>query len=454
MFRHSIILRDVGGVLKYLSFVFLIPPLIAIFYNETLIFFLFVLIFGSVYLIGSFLNSYFKSLEEIKLSESMATVALVWLLAAFFSSLPFLFFGSNFLDAFFESMSAWTTTGLSVIDIEAMPMSLLFWRSLMQWVGGLGIVVVALVGLFRTSGSLYLAESRDEQIKPNIFNTVKTMWWIYVGYTLLGIIALKIAGMNLFDAVNHSFTAIATGGMSTHANGVAEFNSLSIEIILMFLMVLGAVSFLTHFLILKGKRFYKDIQLTWLIGLIVIFSILLLFKVDLRSSVFHVISALTGTGFNIVNLNSWPEVSKYLLVILMIVGGSAGSTAGGLKLIRLATFLKSIWWRIKKIVRPHLVTVQEVGQVKFSEGDVLAILRFIGLFFLILVISSIVLMLNGHSLMDALFQTSTAMGSVGLSTVDTFNSLDKIVLVVVMWLGRLEIWPVLMLFYVIFKIKK
>lgn len=452
--RTKVIFRDLGAILKYLSFVFLAPAVVSVIYGEDLSLFIFAGLFVVIFLLSRALGKFFHSDEETKLQESMVTVALIWLTAAIFSSLPFLFFGESFLDALFEAMSAWTTTGLSAVNVASLPQSLLFWRSIMQWVGGLGIIALALGGIFRTSSSLYFGEAHEERIRPNIFNTIKTMWWVYAVYTLLGILGLKLAGLNFFEAVNHAMTAMSTGGMSTRAGGIAEFNLPVVEIVLMVLMVLGAVSFLTHYRLFKGKKFFKDPQLISLLVLIFIFSGLLLFSTGARAAVFQVVTALTGTGFSTVPLASWSQAPVFLLIVLMIIGGSAGSTAGGLKLIRVLVFFKLIFGKLKKLIKPHLILPQRVGRINFSNQEISNIVTFIGIYFLIFTISIFLLMLTGYSSFEAIFQAASAFGSVGLTVVDNFGTIPKVIMIFDMWVGRLEIWAVLVLLYSIWPFKR
>ncbi len=444
--RSKVIWRDVGAILKFLSFIFLLPIIVALIYNEWLPILLFLLGFVLVFLVGHILTKIFVSSEVSNLAESMVAAALVWLLASFLAGLPFLFFKINLLDAVFESMSAWTTTGLSVINVQELPFTLLFWRSVMQWIGGVGIIVLALIGIFRTGGSLYLAEARGEQLRPNIYNTVKSIWWIYVFFTALGVLALKLAGLSLFDAINHAMPAIATSGMSSRVGGVAEFNSLAVEIILMVIMFLGAISFLTHYRLFKEKKFY-DVQTLFLLIIIGFATYFLFFQFNWRPALFQVVSGATTSGFSTVSLTQWPEWTKLVLILVMLIGGSTGSTAGGLKLFRALVFLKLIFWHLKKIFRPHLVIPQKVGHDILSSEDVDTIIKFIGLYILILVGSSFILILNGYPMIDAFFQTTAAQSNAGLATVASFGTLDKIVLFFNMWVGRLEVWPVLVLFF-------
>ncbi|MEE9323270.1 MAG: TrkH family potassium uptake protein [Candidatus Aenigmarchaeota archaeon] len=441
----KVIFKSVGTCFKYASFVFLVPIIVAVIYSEYFAIPYFFICFLISITLGFILEKGFYTERETRFDEGMVIVAMIWLVMTLISSIPFVFVsGTPFIDALFESMSAWTTTGFSLLNLESVPQSILFWRSFGQWVGGIGIVILALSGLFKTGNTLYIIEGH-ERIRPNVMNAVKTIWWIYIFYTILGISLLFIAGMPLFDSINHGMTGISTGGMGTHAESIGFYNSQAIEMVMMFIMLMGAISFFMHYQLIAGKRkkFFKNIQTITLILLIILATLLLLPFNSLRESIFHAVSAITCSGFGIQNLIVWSDYSKSLLVILMIFGGAAGSTVGGLKLSRVLIFFKSMYDNVRKIMRPRLVFPRRIANLAYTEDELQAIFKFIGIYLLFLIIGSFILMSQGHPAVNSLFQVASAQGNVGLSVIPDLNIISKITLIFNMWIGRLEIWAVL-----------
>lgn len=445
-------LRDLGTLLKFISAALMVPLLAAVYFAEWRAAAIFmgecILVWG----IGTSLAAKFKTLPEARLHESMVTVALTWMIAALVGGLPFGFFGYSGIDSIFEGMSAWTTTGLSVVDVGTLPRSLLLWRSLMQWIGGLGIVVFALRGVFRTASSLYAAEARDEKLRPSLLGSARMMWSIYAGYTAAGAAGLMVAGMSGFEAINHAMTALATGGMSTRAGGIAEFASPGIELVLMALMMVGATPFLTHYTLWR-RMVPRDPQLWSLVGLAVVGSVLTLTHLPARHAAFQVISALTGTGFNSLTVDSLPAVPLVWLVMLMVIGGSAGSTSGGLKLIRVLASIKSVWWHVRQLAQPHLVLVRKVGNVTLTNRELSAIVLFIVMYLVSLAAAALGLMLSGYSARNGLFLAASALGNVGLTTAEISGVPAKTLVVLAMWIGRLEFWAALVLIYNVISLK-
>ncbi len=451
---YLIIIRDFLKLLKWISFLFLPPLVVALIFREE-VFWIFMVEFLSILALGKFTENLIKVEKDTKFKHAFILVGLIWLFVAGLASLPFLFLGVGFVDAFFESVSALTTTGFTIfLNLDNLPYSILFWRSFMQWIGGIGIVVAVLGGAFRIGGlAFYIAEGREEKIKPNIINTVKIIWKIYIFYTLLGILMLYLFGMPLFDSVNHAMTAIATGGMSVR--DISQY-SFGIHLTLMVLMLLGATSFYTHYLLFSRKfgEALKDIQLHFLIFLILFSFFILAFKSSAYfENLFHVISAITCTGFGLSPLSALDDFSKQVLIGLMVIGGAAGSTAGGIKIIRLIVILKSIKLQLKKILTPNLVEYPKIyGKIIEDEASK-NIFLFVLAYLLLLGFGSMVLTFIGYPLIDALFEVASAQGNVGLSVgiAEKLPSLGKIILIINMLLGRLEIWAMLVLGSLIFR---
>ncbi|RLF36757.1 MAG: hypothetical protein DRN03_03300 [Thermoplasmata archaeon] len=435
-----------------------------------------------VYLcLGAFLYLLCRKAGETKLRHAMSTAALGWLIVSLIGAIPFLFMsesgigiGMDLLSAIFESVSGWTGTGLTMVVHENnLPHSLQFWRTLIQWIGGVGVIVLTIAILARPgTGSfvLYRSEAREQKIKPSVISTVRTIWKIYIIYTIAGVVALAIlgkltdGGMGIWEAVNHAMTAIATGGFSVTDNSMASYN-LATQITIMFLMVLGAIAFVAHYDLLNGKvkKFFSDAQTRALLILIFVGSAILIL-VNLKSleaaciaekSFFQFISAITCTGFSTADISQWNELSKTLLSLAMITGGAAGSTAGGIKLFRFILLLKGTGWRIiKSLSSPYRVIVYRFGKKSISVEEAFeivnesAIITFMWLILLFVGTFVISYTLPERTITDVFFEVCSAQGNVGLTcgiTNPSMPDLAKIMLILNMWIGRLEIIPVLVL---------
>jgi len=456
-----IILEQLGLIMIGIGVVTLTPIIVALIYNEAN-YTSFLIPSGFSILIGyAFRRSFKNKAGRIGLKHGMMIAAIAWLWAALIGSLILMQITHiSFLNAYFESMSAWTGSGLSIFpNVEILPNSVLFLRSIEQWIGGLGVIVVVLGILIRpgtAAARLYKSEAREEKIKPSILGTMKIIWWIYLGYTLLGIVLYVLAGMSLFDAINNTFTNLSTGGMSVKNNNIGAYGSNLITIITIILMTLGGISFVVHYRALKGKLkdVIRDIQLQAMFIIILVFSILLLVYAKFTSldSIFYVVSALTCTGSNtqpVSVMAAWADYPKVILTVLMVIGAAAGSTSGALKLIRVITLFKGVYWEILKVIAPEgsviprKISGKPVSDVEIREAGSYT---FIYLFFIF--ISWLVFMQYGYGGIDSLFEVASAQGNVGLSTGITSPTMPKIpqaFLIFNMWIGRIEIIPVLVL---------
>ncbi len=476
--KMKTVLKTLGSILAMLGVIMLSLLAVAYVFGEfnviiPLVFTAFVsLAFGLA------LRYSFKYAKEPELKHAMVCAALTWMVVPAFSSLLFIMIEDmSPLDSFFEAMSGWTGTGLTMI---AHPSSLThttqFWRSLMQWVGGVGVIVLMLSILARPGTgafSLYKAEAREERIKPSIISTVRMTWWIYLILTSFGILLFFLAGMKPWEAINHAMTAIGTGGFTVTDKSMAYYNNFLIELAIIPIMVLGAIPFLVHYRVLKGnlKALFKDTQCR---AFVVILFILLvsLFAANyslygdvlgcLRFSSFQLISGLTCTGFQTTSVQGWPATGLIIMCMSMIIGGGAGSTAGGVKLIRAVIAYKWIGWSLRRNFLPpraiisvrlgnRLLEKEEIVKIA-SESSLIIILWLLFLFAGICVLSSVVY--SQFQLGDVIFEVASAQGNVGLSTGITnagMSCVGKIMLILNMWIGRLEIIPVLMLFRVLVK---
>ncbi|RZN50516.1 TrkH family potassium uptake protein [archaeon] len=462
----KLILKDLGSILQGIGIVTMLPILLCYFYrSETDLIPYFVIPGLIAFFIGWMLSRIVVELH-LQIRHAMMISSLAWLSAALVGSFPLYYLSDlTFFDAYFEAMSAWTGTGLTMftnpLSVEGLPHILLFFRSLQQWAGGIGVVLVAMVVLIRpgvSAARLYISEARAEKIKPTFLGTVRVIWKIYVLYTIIGIVLFTLVGMPFFEAVNHCFTGLGTGGMSTKDSSIAFFDSFKVELVAIFLMTMGAINFTIHYkAFFKGKlrALIKDVQVQALFvitGFILAVLVLDLSQVyypfeAARKGLFQVFSAITCCGFSTDVLANWSETSKLLIILLMICGGGAGSTAGALKLIRIVVVFKTLSTQIRRALLPRGAVVSiKVGETVFKDKDVMEALLFSLVYILFLLAGSFILMWLGNGSMNAFFEMASAQGNVGLSVGITSVTLDpvgKAVLILGMWMGRLEIIPTL-----------
>lgn len=484
----KIILRDLGGILIIVGCITLFALSVPLIFGEYGA--IKPLILTALFYFGFGLPLYFglKESGETNLRYAMITAAFGWLVISIIGAIPFMYMseyginvGMDPLSAIFESFAGWTGTGLTmVIHENKLPHTLQFWRTLIQWVGGVGVIVLTLAILARPgTGSfvLYKSEGREQKIHPSIISTVRSIWWIYLFYTAIGIAVLFVVkiftehGYSIADAlwesINHCMTGLSTGGFSVTDDSIASYSVYS-QIVIIFLMIFGAIAFVAHYDLLGGKvrKFFSDPQTKALLLLIVLGVFLLVIfnhpvaPGDIGKYVFQFVSAITCTGFSTANLSTWSETSKLILSFAMIIGGAAGSTAGGIKLFRMVLLAKGVEWRLRKALStPKRVLVYRLGDKSLSaesafelvnEAAIISFLWFILLFIGILVISYSV---PNRPLGDIIFEVCSAQGNVGLSvgiTSPTMPPLAKIMLILNMWIGRLEIIPIIVMVRSIF----
>ncbi len=455
-----LIANPLGIIMQGIGAVIFLPIIIALIYSDPL--FIEFLVIGLFSIgLGSILRRLPSNYNQLKLKHGMIIAAIAWLWAALMGSFCLMWATNiDFLNAYFECMSAWSGTGLTIYtDVEILPKSILFLRSLMQWVGGLGVVIVVIGILIRpgtAAARLYKSEAREEKIKPSITGTVKIIWWIYLLYTVIGIFLFVIVGMNLFDAINTTFTSICTGGMSIKNNNLGSYNSTPIYIVTMIVMILGGTSFLVHYKALKGNIMdvFHDIQFQAMILIISVFSVLLIVisKFTTIDSFFFVISALSTTGANIQptsTMINWPDFAKIIIMGLMVIGMSAGSTSGAVKLIRVVTLFKGTYWEIKRILSPQgSVIPRRISGKPVEDAEIREAGSFIFIYIIFIFISWLVLVQYGYDGFNSLFEVISAQGNNGLSmgiTSANMPDLAQIFLIFNMWIGRIEIIPALVL---------
>jgi trk system potassium uptake protein TrkH len=392
-----------------------------------------------------------KKGERLDRRGAFILTALGWLLVAFIGELPYVLAHDALLDGYFEAMSGFTTTGMSVFTPSELPRTLILWRSLTEWIGGIGIILVLLVILApaNVASKLYIAEARTDRIEPNIVETAHRIFYIYLYLTLIGILALYLAGASIFDAVNHSLTALPTGGFSPYDDSYMGMSSI-IKVITVFLMLLGGISFLAHERWMKRdlKGLLGNLEFRVLIGISLLFTGLLTLEgMNPMDSLFQTVSAITTSGFASKDISALSELSKSYIIIMMNIGGSYGATASGIKIIRFIFLVNAVRWFIKRITMPSRAVIPFKVQGKtFSRDEVFTVLLFSLLYITFLVPSILIFIKLGHSFMDSVFMISSAQGNNGLVTLTQYTDIEKVIMIFHMWLGRLEIIPVLVLF--------
>jgi trk system potassium uptake protein TrkH len=439
--------------------------------------------FASLFL-GQLLVQSCRRVSELELRDAMFVAALGWLIVPLLGALPLLLVAQRAAElpgtpasvavftepwnAIFEGFSGFTSTGLTMSPRPSeLPHVLQWWRSFMQWIGGVGVIVLLLsvVRPIVSAHRLYQSEARTERIAPSVTSTVRTIWWIYLLYTAAGVGLLHLSGAPLWEAVNHSFTAIATGGF-TITDGSAQGIARASRLVLLLLFVMGAVSFTTHHTMLRQRRpsaLWSGAEQRALFGLLALGSVLLVAEnawsevgASWIDGVFQWCSALSTAGFQTADLAAWGPTAKLLLAAGMVAGGAAGSTAGGIKLIRVVYLYKGLRWRIREVTRsPREVMRYEVDGRGLPEAEAehaVEAAGVLGTLWLAVLVVSVVLLVHvvqpEFSLSDAILEAASAQGNVGLSTGITQPALPwsgKLVLMASMWIGRLEILPVMIL---------
>lgn len=412
--------------------------------------------------------------RNLKKREGYLIVSISWLALSTFGALPFLISGAipGIPDALFETVSGITTTGASILsDIESMPKGILFWRSMIQWIGGMGIIVltVAILPLLGIGGiELFVAEApgpTSDKLHPRISETAKRLWFIYVFLTLVLFGLLWLAGMTPYDAINHSFTAMATGGYSTKNSSVALYSPLIQYILMVFMFIAGVNYTVLYF---GFKRKFKKVWASdefraYLFMVIVLVAVVSLkvfqvenlsFEKAFRDSAFQVISLITTTGFVTADYTSWSNDLTMLFFILLFLGACAGSTAGGIKVIRNLVLVKNTYLEFKRILHPRAIVSLKINQVSVTGRVITHVIIFLLLYLLSFVIGSVILSVMGYDFLTSVGAAATSLGNVGpgigkVGPVDNFGWMSgpaKILLSFLMLLGRLELFTILVLF--------
>lgn len=414
--------------------------------------------------------------QELRLRDGFLVVVMFWTVLGLFGALP-LYIASavnlSLTDAIFESISGLTTTGATVITgLDTLPKSILFYRQMLQWMGGMGIIVlaVAILPMLGVGGmQLYRAETpgpvKDSKLTPRINETAKALWYIYFSLTVACAAAYWLAGMSLFDAISHSFSTVAIGGFSPHDTSIGYFDSAAIEAVCIIFMTLGGVNFALHFSAVRNasfKSYYLDeecrayLLVLLLTGLVCILALLVTGTEDdttqaLRKGLFHAVSIATTTGFATDSFYLWPPFIALLLIMASFIGGSAGSTGGGMKVIRFLLLLKQGMRELKRLVHPNAHLVIKMGGGALSEKVIEAVWGFFSAYVAVFIITMLFLIMTGMDQVTAfsavaacLNNLGPGLGDVGAHYGDISNP-AKWVLCFTMLLGRLEIFTLLVL---------
>ncbi len=448
----------------------------SIYYQDNDIFVL--LVTGtSTSLIGTLLWFLTRKTErsDIGKREGYLIVTLGWVVMSLFGAVPFVVHGAipSYVDAFFEIMSGFTTTGASILDdIEALPHGLLFWRSISQWIGGMGIIVLslAILPLLGIGGmQLFSAEVpgiTKDKFHPRVKETAKRLWGIYVILTFAETILLMFGGLNLFDAINHSFTTMATGGFSTKNQSTAYFTSTYVQYVFIVFMFFAGMNFTLHYfaLHLKFEPFKQNTEFKFYVLFLALATLVIMFihrphhtfhfEESFRQSLFHVVSLVTTTGYVSSDYENWAPFSRMFFFMLLFIGGCAGSTCGSIKIIRHYLMFKNGFLELKRLVHPRAIIPVRINNKAIAPDIISNVQAFFILYILIFVMSSIILSLAGLDFLTAIGASATCLGNVGpgigtVGPVANFSHLPdlvKIILSFLMLVGRLELFTVLVIF--------
>lgn len=406
--------------------------------------------------------------------DSIIIVSLGWIIMGLVGTIPYLITRSipNFTNAFFESISGFTTTGSSILaDIEALPKSILLWRAETHWIGGMGIIVLVVAILpFLNINGIYLYSSEtstatEEKVSVRIRNTARSLWLVYIGLTVSEIILLLIGKMSLFDSVCHAFATIATGGFSTRNDSIAAFSPY-IQYVVMIFMALAGINFALHFFALRGnlKKVFKNEELRTYLSIIAVAGLVITFVLYLtnnvpferafRESFFQVVSIITATGFVTADYLQWPIQGILIIALLMLIGASAGSTGGGVKVIRHVIAFKKIKQSFKEIISPNAIHLIRYNNNVLDASYVTRILAYILLYYIILAVGTVVMVLLGNDAATSFGSVATCMAGIGpgfgtVGPVSNFLHLhdaSKYLLTFFMVIGRLEIYSFIIIF--------
>ena len=461
------ILNFFGLLLIMFGVSFAIPLLVAVFYEESL-----VAVFGSgmSLLIALGFLCWFLTKDneqELSLSDGFVITVLFWIVLSVSGSIPFILFGFSVVDSFFESMSGITTTGATVFaGLDELPKSLLIYRQLLQWLGGMGLIVLAiavmpLLGI--GGGQLFKTQTpgpmSEQRLTPRITSTARALWSIYLVLTVLCVLAYRFAGMNYFDAVSHAFSTVSIGGFSTHDLSIGYYDSLSIEVVCIVFMLLSAMSFAVHYSAIYRKqvlKYFYDPELRFFISaLIVILSLVCLSLISnniedpIRNGIFQTVSILTTTGFLTEEYSSWPTYVSFMLLVGAFIGACSGSVGGGIKSWRILIMLKHAYKQIFKIIHPDSINTIKLGKKVVDSNVSEAVWGFFSIYIISFMVLFLLVLATGLDFISAFSAVGACLNNLGpglgeiASNYASVPSATKLILCFAMILGRLEIFTFL-----------
>ncbi len=468
------VLNLLGKLIIILSLVLLTPIPFSIYYHDGMIQ-AFISCSALGLLLGGVLVLIFLPEKELGYKDGFAIVVFSWLALALLGALPFYFSGAmnSFIDCLFESMSGFTTTGSTILSkVEVLPKSVLFWRMLTHWLGGMGIIVltIAILPLLGIGGmQLYQAEMpgpTKDRLAPRIQDTARILWSVYLLLTVAETVLLMLGGMDFFNALTHSFATLATGGFSNHSTSIAHYGSLYVETVILIFMLLAGMNFALHFHALRGKRdvYWKSEELRFYLflvagasGIIVIANMIAgkytSIGQNIREVLFQVVSIITTTGFGTADFEQWAPICIILLVALMFVGGCAGSTGGGIKVMRFLLFFKYARMQLRKLIHPRQVLTVKLEDAKVPNEVLIAILGYFGIYLIFFLIASLIITGLGVDIVTGPTAVIATLNNIGpglhlVGPTQNFGHLPglaKLVLIFCMLAGRLELYTVAIL---------
>lgn len=466
------VFRVAGFTLLVEAAAMLLPMAVALYYGEDPSPFLKTI--GIMVVLGLLSVFGLRGQRKFFAREGFFSVGLIWVLSGVFGALPFWFSGQfgSYVDCFFETISGFTTTGSTILTaIEGLPLGLLFWRSFTHWLGGMGVLILTtalLPFLGINSTHLIRAESPGpvkSKLVPRASQSSKILYAIYLGLTAIQVLCLRIAGMPLYDSLIHAFGTAGTGGFSNRNLSVGAYGNPTFEIIITIFMILFSLNFALYFLVLTGKikQALKSDELRFFLAVTAIATAIISINIAasmptyadaVRTAAFQVASVISTTGFATADFNRWPELSRMLLVILMFIGACAGSTGGGMKCSRILVILRTIKAQVRSIIHPRAVSVVKLDGAPLSDSTVRTIYTYFATYIFITFVSALVVGLDNFSFGTTLTAVITCISNVGpgleavgpMGNFAAFSPLSKIILSFDMIIGRLEIFPILVLF--------
>lgn len=471
--NFRMVLRGLGALL-ICEAIALIPSIVvsSIYKDGAMMSFIYTVIL--LIIIGIPLATLKPKTNSIYARDGFTIVAAGWIIISLFGAFPYYLSGAipSFADSFFEAVSGFTTTGASILNnIEVLPPSILFWRSLTNWLGGMGVLVLTLAILPSVgAGTLQIMKAEvpgpnPGKIVPKISSTVRILYKIYLTLTVIEIILLFASGMPFYDSLIHAFGTTGTGGVSSKNFNIAAYDNAIAEIIITVFMILSGVNFTLYYQTIKGniKALLKDEEFRFYIGIVAVSIILISINLygdvyssigeSVRHSSFQVASIITTTGYSSTNFDTWPLFSKMILFVLMFIGGSSGSTVGAIKSIRILLLLKATRMEIRSIIHPKGVFSIRLGNKTIEEKTLSEVKNFFFAYILIFALAAIIVSLDGFDLATTLSAAAASIGNIGvgfgqigpLGNYSQFSGLSKTVLSICMLMGRLEIYPILVL---------